>query len=252
LSRTTTSRTPASATQRWIGWGLAAVFGVALAGCATVERTSADAKRGVETHVTAPMRYRIHGADPMLRTNLDSAQAELAAGNHRGAITLLNRALWDVERIQKRSLRLGELVVVYDALAQAYKAMGILDLADEARRLSRSLSEAALREPSPGAIELLARARDAYVSAKFREALGGLRQALVDLADIVDVETRISSVAQTRCYLAFTYFATQDRSRVRDELRRLSAFDPSFDVCGRDAPPGVRALIADLRRQNEL
>ncbi|HEV8614515.1 MAG TPA: hypothetical protein VGU22_03390 [Methylomirabilota bacterium] len=231
---------------------LAVVLGVALAGCATVERTSADAKRGVEANITAPMRYRIAGADPTLRTNLDSAQVELAAGNHRGAIPLLNRALWDVERIQKRALRLTELVVVYDSLAQAYAAMGILDLAEEARRLARSLTEATGREPAPGAIELLARAKDAYVSAQFREALRGLRQALVDLADIVDVETRIASVAQTRCYLAFAYFATQERSRVRDELRRLSVFDPSFDVCGRDAPPGVRALIADLRRQNEL
>ena len=242
-----------SGVARWLrGLALGVAMAAALTGCASVERTSADAKRGVEAMVTHPVRYRVAGADPALRGNLDRAQAELAAGNHRAAISLLNRAVWDMERIQKRGLRLAELVVVYDALGQANAAMGVVDLAEEARRLARSLTEAAAREPSPGAVELLARAKDAYVSAQFREALRGLKQALIDLADIVDVETRITAVAETRCYLAFAYFATQERTRARDELRRLSAFDPGFDVCGRDAPPGVRALMVDLRRQNEL
>ena len=95
----------------------------------------------------------------------------------------------------------------------------------------------------------LARAKDAYVAAQFQEAARRLQQTLIELEDITDVESRVTYLAEARCYLAFTYFATQEREHVQVELRRLAAFDPAFAVCGQDAPPGVRALIAELRRQ---
>ena len=231
--------------------GLAATL-VSAAGCSVVEQKSADTTRGLAARVGHPMRYRLAGADPALRANLDRALDELAAGNHRAALPLLNRALWDVARIRKRDLRLTETATVYESLEHAYLAMGMTGFADEARRMARALTEAAAREPATGAAQLLARGKDAYVSAQFREAVRRLQQTLIDLEDIADVETRIVYLAETRCYLAFAYFATQDRPHVQVELRRLAAHDPSFTACGQDAPPGVRALIAELRRNNDL
>ena len=38
--------------------------------------------------------------------------------------TPANRAVWDVERIQKRSLRLAELAEAYELLSQAYLGLG--------------------------------------------------------------------------------------------------------------------------------
>ena len=96
---------------------------VSAAGCSVVEQKSADTTRGLAARVGHPMRYRMAGADPALRANLDRALDELAAGNHRAALPLLNRALWDVARIRKRDLRLAETVSVYESLERAYAAM---------------------------------------------------------------------------------------------------------------------------------
>ena len=231
---------------------LAVGLGVLLAaGCSVVEQTSEDTKRGLAARVGHPVRYRVAGADPVLRVNLDRALDELAAGNHRVALPLLNRALWDVARIRKRDLRLAETGTVYDSLERAYSAMGMTDLAEEARRTARALAEAAAREPSPAAMQLLTRGKDAYVSAQFREAVRRLQQAIVDLEDIADVDSRLDYLAETRCYLAFAYFAIQDRGHVQVELRRLAALDPTVAICGQNAPPGVRALIAELRKGSE-
>ena len=221
------------------------------AGCATVEKAFTDAKLGLESKVTKPVTYRFVGIDPALRTNLDNARRQLAARNYRGAMPLLNKAVWDIERIHRRALRLDELVTVYTGLAQAHAAMGADDLAEEQRRLSRALSEAATRSPGSGVVQLLSRAKEAYVSAQFRQALRGLRQALVDLEDIEDIETRVRQLADARCYLAFAYFATGQRERVRDELRRLRALDPSLEACSQEAPPGVRALIVEVQRKQK-
>jgi hypothetical protein len=218
------------------------------AGCAVVEQKSADTTRGLAARVGHPVRYRMAGADPALRTNLDRALDELAAGNHRAALPLLNRALWDVARIRKRDLRLAETVTVYESLERAYEAMGMTEIAADARRLARGITDAAGREPSTAGAQLLARAKDAYAAALFPEAVRRLQQTLVELEDIADVNSRLAYIAEARCYLAFTYFATQEREHVQVELRRLAAFDPAFAVCGQDAPPGVRALIVELRR----
>ena len=231
---------------------LAAAAGLLLgAGCSALEQTSADTKRGFAAHVGHPMRYRVAGADPALRANLDHALDEIAAGHHRAALPLLNRALWDVARIRKRDLRLVETATVYESLERAYGAMGMSELAEDARRLARSIEEAAGREPAAGATRLLTRGKDAYVSAQFREAVRRLQQALVDLEDISDVESRLDYLAETRCYLAFAYYARQDRTHVQVELRRLAALDPAVAACGQTAPPGVRALIAELKQNNE-
>jgi tetratricopeptide (TPR) repeat protein len=221
----------------------------AVSGCATLEKASIDAKLGLESRITKPVSYRLAGVDPALRINLDRARSELAARNYRAAMPLLNRAVWDIERIHRRGLRLDELVRVYDGLAQAHAALGDDDLAQEQRRLSRGLSEAVARRPAAGVVQLLTRAKDAYVSAQFREAVRGLRQALIDLEDIEDVDTRVRQLADARCYLAFAYFATEQRERVRDELRRLWGLDPAMAACRHEAPPGVRALIAEVQRK---
>ena len=91
---------------------------VAASGCATLEKVSTDARLGVESRITKPMTYRLAGVDPAVRTNLDRARSELAARNYRAAVPLLNRAVWDLERIARRGLRLGELVTVYDGLGR--------------------------------------------------------------------------------------------------------------------------------------
>src|SRR5262249_60680201 len=118
-----------------------------------------------ESKVTKPVTYRFVGIDPALRTNLDNARRQLAARNYRGAMPLLNKAVWDIERIHRRALRLDELVTVYNGLAQAHAAMGADDLAEEQRRLSRGLSEGATRAPAGGVVQWLARAESAYGAA---------------------------------------------------------------------------------------
>ena len=237
-----------SSAGRLVVLGLAATL-LAAAGCAVVEQKSSDTSRGLAARVTHPMRYRMAGADPGLRANLDRALDELAAGNHRAALPLLNRALWDTARIRKRELRLTETATVYESLERAYAAIGMTEVAADAHRMARGISDAAAREPAAAAAQLLARAKDAYVAAQFQEAARRLQQTLIELEDLTDVESRVTYLAEARCYLAFTYFATQEREHVQVELRRLAAFDPAFAVCGQDAPPGVRALIAELRRQ---
>jgi hypothetical protein len=229
---------------------LALVAGAAV-GCASVEQASTQARLGWESHVTKPIVYRFAGVDPAIRTNLDRARSELAARNYRAAVPLLNRAAWDLERIHRRGLRLDELVTVYEALAQAHLAVGADDLANEHRRLSRGLGEAVARPAASGVIQVVHRAKDAYVAARFRDAVRGLQQALIDLEDIEDVDTRMRQLANARCYLAFAYFATEQRERVRDELRRLWALDPSLEACRQEAPPGVRALIVEVQRQQK-
>jgi len=226
---------------------LAVSLGLAT-GCASLSRTSEDAWRGVNARVTHPVRYRAAGEDPLLRFHLDQGEEALAAGNHRAALLAFNRALWDVEHIRKRDLRLTELASVHNGMARAYAGVGNDELAEDARAVQEALGEAKSHPPIAGAVQKFARAKDAYVGAQFRVARKGLRQALLDLEDIADIDTRLAYVAEARCYLAYAYFATGERGRVREELRRLWALDPSLGACGKEAPPGVRAVIGELQR----
>src|SRR5258705_13697915 len=100
---------------------LALLAGLLLAtGCSVVEQRSEDTKRGLAARVGHPVRYRVAGADPVLRVNLDRALDELAAGNHPPALPLPNRGLWDVARIPQRDLRPAEPATGYRSLGRAY------------------------------------------------------------------------------------------------------------------------------------
>ena len=60
---------------------------------------------------------------------------------------------------------------VYESLERAYAAMGMTEVAADARRMARGISDAAGREPSTAATQLLGRAKDAYAAAQFQEAV---------------------------------------------------------------------------------
>jgi hypothetical protein len=165
------------------------------------------------------------------------------------AIAMLNRAVWDLERIPDRSLRLSELWEVYEALRRAYLALGLSGFAEEHRSMAQALAEASARERSRNGAQALERAKTAYATAHFPEAVKELRRALIDLEDLSVSEGRVAYLADTRCYLALSYFAAEDHERVREELRRLWAFDSSMTACAREAPPSVRAVIAEVQRR---
>jgi hypothetical protein len=219
------------------------------AGCAAVERAASEASRSFQSHVSRPVRYRLAGARPETRANLELGLRELDARSFRAAITALNHAVWDLEQIGDRALRLSELGEVYDALARAYYSLGILDLAEEQRWMARGLADAAQRPPADDAPEALAQAKQAYTTARFQDAGRQLRRALIDLEDVRELERRVAQLAHARCYLALSHYAVQDHERVREELRRLWALEPSMRACMRESPPGLRALIAEVQRR---
>ena len=230
-----------------------ALIGVLVtAGCASFEQAGRDADRGFQSHIAKPVLYKLAGADQELRVNIDRGQTELDAKDYKAAVLSLNRAVWDVERIQKRSLRLAELSEAYQLLSQAYLGLGNAGVAEEHRRMAGALAEAAARERSPSSAYVLAPAKEAYLSAQFTKAVKALRQALVDLEDLLDPDIRIIQLAETRCYLALSYFAAQEHDRVVDQIRRLWAHDASMTACVRDAPPAVRVLIADVQKKKGL
>lgn len=235
---------------RFAAAGLAAFLALT-AGCTTLQQLSSDVSTGFRSRVTRPVRYRLAGADPELRRNIERGRAELRARNYRAAVAALNRAVWDVEWIDGRALRLAELGDVYAALGDAHAALGNAAMADDHRRMARALVDAGRRPRFTSSAQILPRAKDAYLSAHFRRAVKALREALVDLEDLLDADIRIMQLAETRCYLAFSYFAGQQHDRVRDELRRLWAHDPSMGTCAREAPPGLRPVIADVQRRKD-
>jgi hypothetical protein len=222
------------------------------AGCATFEQAGTEANKGFQSHIAKPVLYKLAGADPQLRANLERGQGELDAKDYKAAVVSLNRAVWDVERIQKRSLRLAELAEAYELLSQAYLGLGNAGVAEEHRRMAGALTEAAARERSTNSAYVLAPAKEAYLSAQFPKAVKGLRQALVDLEDLLDPDIRIIQLAETRCYLALSYFAAQEHDHVVDQIRRLWAHDAAMSACVRDAPRAVRVLIADVQKKKGL
>jgi hypothetical protein len=222
------------------------------AGCASFEQAGKEADRGFKTHISKPVLYKLAGADATLRTNIERAQAELDAKDYKGAVLSLNRAVWDVERIQKRSLRLAELSEAYELLSQAYLGLGNAGVAEEHRRMAQALADAGTRERSTSSAYVLAPAKEAYLSAQFPKAVKGLRQALVELEDLLDPDIRIIQLAETRCYLALSYFAAQEHDHVMDQIRRLWAHDAAMTACVRDAPRAVRVLIADVQKKKGL
>ena len=222
------------------------------AGCASFEQAGKEADRGFKTHISKPVLYKVAGADPALRVSLERGQLEIDAKDYKAAVVSLNRAVWEVERIQKRSLRLAELAEAYDLLSQAYLGLGNAGVAEEHRRMAQALTEAGTRERSTSSAYVLAPAKEAYMSAQFSKAVKALRQALIDLEDLLDPDIRIIQIAETRCFLALSYFAAQEHDHVVDQLRRLWAHDPAMTSCVRDAPRAVRGLIADVQKKKGL
>lgn len=221
---------------------------LAATGCASLERLSDGLAATLQGRVSRPIEYRLAGADPSIRRSLDLGLDSLRAGDHRKAVVVLNRAIWDLERLEKRSLRLEELAETYQALAHAYVGLQRVAWAQEQRQLGARLREAIGRDARGTWVQAMTRARAAYVAAHFKEALTGWRDALVDLEDVHDIVTRVRQVEVVRCYLALTHFALGDEERVRDELQRLVALDASVTRCAREAPPSVRVLISEVQK----
>jgi len=225
--------------------GLGLAIALLTASCAAVE----DVTRQLPA-ATRPIKYRLAGADPELGRNLDQGWAQLKDGNHLRAVGALNRALWDLERIETRWLRLEDLAEAHRALADAYGALRRGSWADDHRRLSQALAESARRDPPVASPEAtLGRGRDAYARAQFRDAVIVLGQAVVDLEAVTYPPARVKLLEEVRCYLAFAYFALDELDRARDELERVWALDPSLSFCAKMASPAIRRLIADVQRQ---
>jgi hypothetical protein len=231
---------------------LALIWLLLTAGCATFEHAGTAVSKGFQSNIAKPVRYKLAGADSELRVNLERGETELEAKDYKAAVLSLNRAVWEVERIQKRSLRLAELSEAYELLSQAYLGLGNAGVAEEHRRMAGALADAGERERSPSSAYVLAPAKEAYMSAQFPKAVKALRQALVELEDLLDPDIRIIQLAETRCYLALSYFAAQEHDRVVDQIRRLWAHDASMTACVRDAPRAVRVLITDVQKKKGL
>lgn len=215
-----------------------------LAGCALARDVSPELPRA-----TKPVKYRVAGADPELRRSLERAAGHLQEARYQAAVDTLNRALWDLERIESRWLRLEELAEAHRAFAAAYAALGKPAWADEHRVLALALLDRMRRAPGgQGPERSLGRGRDAYARARFRDALVSFGQALVDLEDVEPTALRIRRLEAARCSLALTYLALEDQARAREELERLAALDPALRECGREAPPALRRLIGEIQR----
>jgi hypothetical protein len=244
-------RMPESGADRWqtAGAVVAALACLAMTGgCARFERYVREA--GAELHQTMarPLQYRMAGADPAVRRKVDVGLERVRSGDHRGAVVALNIALWDVERMADRPLRLEELAHLHDVLAQAYGGQQRVKWADEQRHIAQRSRSAAGRAALGTWPQALARAKEAYLAARFPEALIAFRELLVDLEDVADTRFRLRQIEAVRCYLALTHWALGDEERVRDELMRLAALDATVAACDRESPPAMRALIADVQK----
>ncbi len=229
---------------RWLRCLMAAACILATAGCATFQGVGRGLPRA-----TKPVKYKMAGADIELRKHLDRGLTQIKEENYRGALGSLNRAVWDLERVESRWLRLEDLAEVHQALADAYAGLRKPSWAEEARKLSLALTEQVRRDPEGDWPERsLARAKEAYAKAQFRASLGILGQALVDLEDVAQTALRVRRLEETRCYLAFTFLALEEEDRSKEELERLWTLDPTLAFCSREAPPAIRRLVGEVRR----
>ena len=204
---------------------------------------------GVVTSACQPIKYTLAGADSTLRETLQRGLLEMKRENYQVALEALNKALWDLEQIEKPGLRLPELAEAHQALADVYSALRRVEWADEQRTLAKALADLSGQDAGSGSPEqALARGKAAYVAARFREALTDLRRALIDLEGLTHTPARVRSLEEARCFLAFTYVAIDLLDRAKEEIRRLWALDPTLTFCQREAPPAIRRLIDDARR----
>lgn len=221
---------------------IASMCSLAAAGCAVLDRTA-------DTVVT-PVKYAWVGADSGLRTNLQHGLTQLEAADVHGAVRSLNRAIWDLRRIEDRGLRLGELARVHQAIGDAYWSLRKPEWAEDHWKLAviltaRSRQPAAPADrPSP-----LERGKAAYASAQFPESVSWLRRALIDLEEADEFFTRLKHLEETHCYLGFAYAALGQEERAKEEFQRLAMLDASVTACSCAAAPKVRRLIVDVQRR---
>lgn len=225
--------------------GIVLAVSLLTAACATLQDVSKDLPRA-----TKPVKYKMAGANIELRKNLDRGVTQLQGENYQAAVASLNRALWELERVESRWLRLEDLAEAHQALSDAYSGLRKARWAEEHRKLSQALLEQLGRKPGSGWPERsLTRAKEAYAKAQFREIVPILGEALVDLEDMTETAVRVRRLEEARCYLTFSYVALEDEERAKEELERLWALDPSLAFCSREAPPTVRRLIAEVRQR---
>ena len=210
-------------------------------GCATMQELTRELP-GVKC-----VKYTMAGADLEQRANLDHGRTQLRAGDYDGAVRSLHQAIWDVEQIEDELLRVEELVEVHQALAEAYGGLKKSQWSGEQRALAQALGQYGRREHEPGSSEAaLAKARTAYQTAQFREAVAGFGQALVELEGVSPTPVRLRSLVDARCHLMLAYFALGRSERAGEEVRRLAALDGATVLCARQAPPPVRTLIRSV------
>lgn len=220
---------------------IAAVCTLAVAGCATLDKTA-------QTVVT-PMKYVWAGADSGLRANLQHGLAQLEAADAHGAVRSLNRAIWDLQRIEDRGLRMEELARAHQAMGDAYMSARKPGWAEDEWRLAAAFAarsrEAAVAGNGPSPLH---RGKAAYASAHFPDSVSSLRQALVDVAETDGLLTRLRHLEEAYCYLAFSYVALGQEDRAKEEFQRLVALDASVTLCSCAAAPKVRRLISEVQR----
>lgn len=218
--------------------GLLGLIGLLSGGCAATQELTRDLP-GMKF-----VKYTLAGADHEQRTSLERGLSHLRAMEYAPAVRLLYQAMWDVELIDKRSLRLEELVEVHQGLAEAYAGLGKNQWSEEQRALAKALDEYGRREHESGSPDTaLAKAKAAYQAAQFREAVSAFGQALVELEGLSPTQLRLKSLADARCHLVLANFALGRSERAGEEVRRLAALDGATVLCRRLAPPPVRAFI---------
>ena len=222
-------------------WLVAAVCSLVVGGCATLDKTA-------ETVVT-PVKYAWARANSGLRTNLQRGLTQLEAGDAHDAVRSLNRAVWDLQRIEDRELRMEELARAHRAMGDAYRSVRRPDWAEDEWKLAAAFAARARQAvamgdgPSP-----LNRGKAAYVSAHFPDSVLWLRRALVDLEEADEFLGRLKQLEQAHCYLGFAYAALGQEARAKEEFQRLVALDASVTLCSCAAAPKVRRLISEVQR----
>ena len=212
-----------------------------IGGCASLESTT--------TTLVTPVKYAWVGADRGLRTHLQRGLTQLASADSQGAVRSLNRAIWDLQRIEDRGLRMEELARAHRAIGDAYRSGQKPDWAQDEWKLAAAFDARSVQAVVPGdRPSPLDRGKAAYVSAHFPDSVFWLRRALVDVEEAEEFFARLKQLEEAHCYLGFAYVALGQEDRAREEFHRLAALDASVTFCSCAAAPKARRLISDVQR----